>query len=238
VTNGDKEIGGAVSRIFAREGARVAMVSEGDDGLLSPREWSENVYSVATDDLRSEAGCADAVRLAAERLGGIDVVVNNTTSLAPDALAVGLSEDELLESFRDNVFPLFHLASAALPHLERSPAAGIIHTAWQPCYGAPFRRCEGSTTRKSVRSITRSLARQLEGRAIRVNAVIPWVWPIAAESRASVIVYHDGDDLRMETRGMMGWWECAECYVFLASPSTRHITGQVIQPNCTAFLKG
>ena len=123
VTGGDSGIGRAVSLLFAMEGADVAIVylDEHDDA----RETADGVEAegrraaTIACDLSHEENCASAVERTVSELGGLDVLVNHAGEQHPREKFEDISAHQLERTFRVNVFSMFWMTKAALPHLSR-----------------------------------------------------------------------------------------------------------------------
>jgi NAD(P)-dependent dehydrogenase (short-subunit alcohol dehydrogenase family) len=95
-----------------------------------------------------------------------------------------------------------------------------------------------SATKGAIVTFTRSLAGQLVKEGIRVNAVAPGpIWtPLIAATFPAKEVATFGSDSPLGRAGEP--WECAECYVFLASSDASYMTGQVLHPNGGEIING
>jgi NAD(P)-dependent dehydrogenase (short-subunit alcohol dehydrogenase family) len=189
-------------------------------------------------DIGSRAACLDAVALTVRTLGGLDILVNNAAEQHPCAWVSEITEEQLVRTFRTNLFSMFFLASAALPHLEKSTSAAILNTTSVTAYRGSPELLDYSSSKAAIVGFTRSLSAQLAKRRIRVNAVAPGpIWtPLIPATFASEKVATFGSDSPLGRAGEP--WECAECYVFLASDAANYITGQVIHPNGGEIING
>ena len=144
----------------------------------------------------------------------------------------------MAKTFQTNVFAMFFLTAAALPHLRQSPAAAIINTTSVTAYRGSPTLLDYSSAKGAIVSFTRSLASQLAPEAIRVNGVAPGpIWtPLIAASFTPDEVAAFGSDSPLGRAGDP--WECAECYVFLASAAASYMTGQVLHPNGGEIING
>ena len=231
VTGGDSGIGRSVAVLFAREGADVAIIylaseqrdaeetrdaveAEGRRCLLIPGDVSDYKF------------CEQAVQRVVDKLGHLDVLVNNA-AFQEHAHAL---EDITLEHFdrtiKTNLYGYFHMAKAAIPHLERG--ASIINTGSVTGLLGSKELLDYSMTKGGIHAFSRSLAANLVDKGIRVNAVAPGpVWtPLNPADRPAEKVAEFGADSSMKRPAQPE--ELSPLYVFLASPvCSSYITGEI-----------
>lgn len=163
-------------------------------------------------------------------LGGqLDILVNNAAEQHPQQSIEDITEEQLEKIFHTNVFSMFHMVKAALPHLKSS--ARIINTTSVTAYRGSAHLLDYSATKGAIVSFTRSLSQQLAQRGIHVNAVAPGpVWtPLIPSTFPPGKVASFGSDVPLGRAGQPD--EIAPCYVFLASADSSYMTGQVLHPN-------
>lgn len=242
VTGGDSGIGRAVAVAFAREGADVVIVylEEEEDARETSRLIEEKGRRclLHCGDIGRKGECEDTVRAALEAFGRLDILVNNAAEQHPKQSIVDISEEQLERTFRTNLFSMFYLTAAALPHLEASPCPAIINTTSVTAYRGSPKLLDYSASKGAIVSFTRSLAGQLADRKIRVNAVAPGpIWtPLIPATFPPDEVATFGSDSPLGRAGEP--WECAECFVFLASEAASYMTGQVLHPNGGEIING
>jgi len=233
VTGGDSGIGRAVSVLFAKEGADVAIVylSEDQDANDTKRmveEEGRRCLLISTD-VRSEEKCRDAVEKTVAELGRLDVLVNHAGEQHVQDSIEDITTEQLARTFETNVYSMFHMIKPALAHL---PEGGtIVNTTSVTAYQGNPSLIDYSATNGAIVSLTRALSQSLVSRGIRVNAVAPGpVWtPLIPATFPEEKVEDFGVQTPMDRVGQPA--ELAPAYVYLASPDSSFVTGQVIHAN-------
>jgi NAD(P)-dependent dehydrogenase (short-subunit alcohol dehydrogenase family) len=187
ITGGDSGIGKAVALLYAMHGADVAISYLNEDkDAADTAEIIESAYKrkciLLPGDISKEAHCKNLVQKAAKALGKIDILVNNA---AIHYEAKGLEEittENLLHTFKTNIFSFFWITKAALPHMEKGSA--IINSTSVTAYRGSATLIDYASTKGAIVSFTRSLSASLVEKGIRVNAVAPGpIWtPLIASS--------------------------------------------------------
>lgn len=240
ITGGDSGIGRAVAVLFAKEGADVvvAYLDEHQDAEKTKHRieaLGRRCLTIA-GDLGEAPHCQAVVEQTLEAFGRIDIVVNNAAEQHPTGELSDIDDAQLLRTFRTNVFSMFYLTRAALPHL--SEGAAIINTTSVTAYKGHPALVDYASTKGAIVAFTRSMALQLVERGIRVNAVAPGpVWtPLIPATFDAEKVEHFGENKPMERAGQPA--EIAPSYVFLASCDSTFISGQVLHPNGGTVING
>jgi NAD(P)-dependent dehydrogenase (short-subunit alcohol dehydrogenase family) len=240
ITGGDSGIGRAVAIAFAKEGADVAVVylNEHEDADSTRGEVEEEGRRCLTiaGDVGDERFCRHAVEQTVRELGRLDVLVNNAAEQHPKDTIHAITDEQLLRTFKTNIFAQFYLVKAALEHL--GPGSTIINTTSVTAYRGSPHLLDYAASKGAIVSFTRSLSAAVVDRGIRVNAVAPGpIWtPLIPATFSEERVATFGSDVPMERAGEPS--EVAPSYVFLACDDSSYMTGQVLHPNGGEIIGG
>jgi NAD(P)-dependent dehydrogenase (short-subunit alcohol dehydrogenase family) len=232
ITGGDSGIGRAVALAFAREGADVLisyLKAEEADAQETVRVVEESGKKAVPvpGDIRYEDHCQRIVDQAVQEFGRIDVLVNNAAYQMSRGGIQDISAEELDRTFRTNVFAMFYLCKAALPHMR--PGGSIINTASIEAYQPKPPLLDYSATKGAIVTFSKGLVQEVTPQGIRVNVVAPgptWTPLIPATFHPHMDVANFGGSKPMGRPAQPA--EVAPAYVFLASQESSYISGEVI----------
>ena len=238
ITGGDSGIGRAVAVAYAKEGASVAIAyldehEDADETIKAIESYGAKGAKFATD-ISDVENCNQLVVDVISEFGQLNILVNNAGKQFPQDDFLAISPDQLMETFSTNIFSMFYLTQAALPHLEKGDS--IINTSSVTAYRGSPELIDYSSTKGAITSFTRSLSANIAEQGIRVNSVAPgpiWTPLIPATFGAEKVGEHGGDT-PMERRGQPS--EVAPAYVYLASKDSTYVTGQAIHINGGDFV--
>jgi len=240
VTGGDSGIGRAISVLFAREGAKVAIayLEESRDAEETKRlvEAEGGSALLIEGDLGQKAHATKAVEDTIAEYGQLDILINNCAQQWLDEDFAAESEEHLRRTIDSNVMSYFFVTQAALPHLKKG--AAIINTSSVNAFAGMGSLIAYSTTRGASLAFSRSLASQLTEKGIRVNSVAPGpIWtPFIPGTMPADAVEDFGSGTPMGRAGQP--WEVATAYLFLASSDGSYFSGQCLHPNGGMIVAG
>ena len=241
ITGGDSGIGKAVAILFAKEGANIviAYFNEHADAKETQRiivgEYKTDCL-IISGDLCKEKFCQKVIRKTVQRFHKVDILVNNAAIHYESKDLESISTEQLIKTFTTNVFSMFWITKAALPHMKKG--GSIVNSTSVTAYRGSAELMDYAATKGAIVSFTRSLASNLVEKGIRVNAVAPgpiWTPLIVSSFKASKVAKH-GSDVPMKRAGEPA--EVAPAYLFLASDDASYITGQVLHPNGGEIVNG
>jgi NAD(P)-dependent dehydrogenase (short-subunit alcohol dehydrogenase family) len=240
ITGADSGIGRAVAVLFAGEGADIAIayLNEHGDAQESKRLVAAEGRRCITHagDIGAEGFCQQLVQRTIQEFGKLDILVNNAAEQHPQKNLTDISAEQLERTFRTNIFGMFFLTKAALPHLQKG--AAIVNTTSVTAYRGSPQLLDYSSTKGAIVAFTRSLSINLAEKGIRVNAVAPGpIWtPLIPSTFPQEKVESFGADVPLGRPGQPE--EVAPAFLFLASDDASYITGQVIHPNGGEVVNG
>jgi len=238
ITGGDSGIGRAVAVAYAKEGANIAIayLDEHEDAgetLKAIESYGVKGVKFATD-ISDVENCNQLVVDVISEFGQLNILVNNAAKQFPQEDFLAISPDQLMETFSTNIFSMFYLTQATLPHLQKGDS--IINTSSVTAYQGSPGLIDYSSTKGAITSFTRSLSANLAHQGIRVNSVAPGpIWtPLIPSTFDAEKVKKHGQNTLLERRGQPS--ELAPAYVYLASKDSTYVTGQAIHINGGDFI--
>lgn len=232
ITGADSGIGRAVAIAFAREGADVALSylpveQEDADVTIKAIEEAGQKAVAIPGDITDESFCQEMVKQAVEKLGPIDILVNNAGRQRFVENVEDLTTEQFEGTFRTNVFAMFWITKAVLKDM---PAGGsIINTTSIQSYQPSPGLLDYASTKGAITAFTKSLAKMVIKKGIRVNGVAPGpVWtplqPSYGQPQEKLVKF--GQNTPVGRPGQPA--ELAPTYVFLASQESSYITAEII----------
>ncbi|MCR2809102.1 MULTISPECIES: SDR family oxidoreductase [unclassified Microbacterium] len=235
ITGADSGIGAATAIAFAREGADVAM-----SYLPEEEKDARRIASILQDaganvltlpgDLRDPDYCRSLVDRAVSGLGGLDILVNNGGKQVYNEDLTTLTDEQFDDTFKTNVYAMFWITKAALPHL--AAGATIINTTSVQAYKPSEILVDYASTKATINTFTKALAQQLAPKGIRVNAIAPgpiWTPLQVTEGQPQSKIAEFGKQTPLGRAGQPA--ELPPAYVFLASAESSYVIGETLNVN-------
>ncbi len=235
ITGADSGIGAAIAIAFAREGADVAL-----SYLPAEEEDAQEIRGFIEDagrraflfpgDLSDGDFCDTLVADAAQALGGLDALVNNAGRQIAVTTLSELTDEQWQNTFDTNIRAIFRLSKAAIPHLQ--PGSTIVNSTSVQAYKPSPHLVDYAATKAAIDNFTKSLAQQLAETGIRVNAVAPgpiWTPLQVSHGQPKEALPHFGKNTPIGRAGQPT--ELAPAYVFLTSPESSYVIGEVLHVN-------
>ncbi|MTT31900.1 SDR family oxidoreductase [Terrilactibacillus sp. BCM23-1] len=240
ISGGDSGIGRAAAVAFAKEGADVAIIylNEHEDAAFTKQrieQLGRRCLAIPAD-LQREANSVQSIQHVVSTFGRVDILVNNCAVQYPQRSILNISEAQLDHTFRTNIYSFFFLTKAALPYM--GPGSSIINTTSVNAYRGHKTLLDYTSTKGAIVGFTRALALNLVEKDIRVNQIAPGpVWtPLIVSSFSAEEASSFGADAPMKRAAQP--FELADAYVYLASDSSRYVTGECIHINGGGFVGG
>jgi NAD(P)-dependent dehydrogenase (short-subunit alcohol dehydrogenase family) len=239
ITGADSGIGRAVAALFAREGADIAILylCEHDDAAKTKdivEKEGRRAITIA-GDIGDKGFCERAVEQTVDQLGRLDILVNNAGEQHSDKDIRDITEEQLKRTFQTNIYGMFFMTQAAMDHLGEG--ATIINCTSVTMYRGSPQLLDYSATKGAITAFTRSLAKNLVEKKIRVNAVAPGpIWtplnPFGGQPPEKIPEF--GKDTPMGRPGQPN--EVAPSFLFLACEDASYMTGQVLHPDGGEYM--
>jgi len=231
VTGSARGIGKAIARALAEQGASVAVTDiEGDIAKTTAAELSKafEVKTIAAPlDVTDAVGIDSLIKQIQTDLGGLHILVNNA-GITRDGLLIRMSEDDWDRVLQVNLKGTFLCTRAAAKIMMRARSGKIINIASVVGMAGNAGQANYVSSKAGVIGLTKSTAKELAGRGIRVNAIAPGY--IVTEMTQGLSEDITTEFLKGIPLGIAGQPEdVASVVVFLASPASDYITGQVIR---------
>lgn len=232
ITGGDSGIGAAVAIAYAREGADVAIAylpeeQEDADRVIKAIEDAGKTCVAVPGDIKEPLYCREMVAEAVDKLGGLDILVNNASRQYWNDGVENISDENFDITIKTNVYGTFYVTKAAMDYLE--PGSSVIFTSSIQAYKPSKELIDYAMTKAAMNNMSKGLAAQLTPKGIRVNAVAPgpiWTPLQPSHGQPQEKLEEFGKQAPLGRAGQPV--ELAGAYVFLASDEASYVSGETL----------
>lgn len=232
ISGGDSGIGRSVALLYAREGADIALVFLPEE-QQDAKQIKQDIEALGRQalliagDLTKMDFCEEVVTKTITHFKKIDILVNNAAFQKHQPNLDAVSMEQWNHTFITNIYNYYYLSKCAIPHMKRGSV--IINTGSITGLEGSKELLDYSSTKGAIHAFTKSLAKNLVDKGIRVNCVAPGpVWtPLNPAERKGKEIKDFGADTAMGRPAQPE--ELAPAYVFLASNAdSGYISGLIL----------
>lgn len=230
VTGGSRGIGRAIAVALAAEGAKVAVIYAGnaaaaEETLSLIKEQGGEAVAMQCD-VADDAAVSDMINAVKEQFGSVDILVNNA-GITRDGLLMRMKEGDWQAVLDTNLTGVFHCTKAVTKLMMKQRSGAIINITSVVGQTGNAGQANYAAAKAGMIGFTKSVAKELASRGIRVNAVAPGC--IDTDMTAVLSDAVKEDLLKSIPLGRVAQpEEVAKAVVFLASDNASYITGQVL----------
>ena len=230
VTGGSRGIGRAIAVALAAEGAKVAVIYAGnaaaaEETLSLIKEQGGEAVAMQCD-VADDSAVSDMINAVKEQFGSVDILVNNA-GITRDGLLMRMKEGDWQAVLDTNLTGIFHCTKAVTKLMMKQRSGAIINITSVVGQTGNAGQANYAAAKAGMIGFTKSVAKELASRGIRVNAVAPGC--IDTDMTAVLSDAVKEDMLKSIPLGRVAQpEEVAKAVVFLASDNASYITGQVL----------
>lgn len=230
VTGASRGIGREIARICAEHGADVAINYRGDEvaareTAAAVEQWGRRALVIKAD-VSDPAQAERMVASVLESFGRIDILVNNA-GITRDNLLASMEPDDIEAVIRTNLLGVIYPTQAVTRTMMRQRSGRIVNISSSAASKPGRGQSNYAAAKGGVEAFTKAMAVELAPRNVLVNAVAPGV---IVTDMSEQIRKHGEDEImaRLLLKRYAEPREVAEAVLFLASPSNRYLTGEIL----------
>jgi 3-oxoacyl-[acyl-carrier protein] reductase len=232
ITGAGNGIGKETAIVFAREGARLVIADfDANAGEQTVKELetvgAEALFTKV--DVSSRESVDAMVEAAMERFGRIDVLINNA-GITQDAMLTKMTVDQWQKVIDVNLSGVFHCTQAVVPHMVARGSGSVISTSSIVGVSGNIGQTNYAATKAGVIGMTKTWAKELGRKGIRVNAVAPGFIETGMVAKVPEKVLQGMvERVPMQRLGQAS--DIAKAYLYLASDDSSYVSGTVLEVN-------
>ena len=226
ITGAAKGIGFATAQRFAQEGAKVIIADINQDVVSGAAAQTSNAEGYVMD-VTDRASIQSVVDQVMQKHGHIDILINNA-GITQDARLIKMTEAQFDNVIDVNLKGVFNCTQLVVPHMLEAGSGAVVNASSVVGLYGNFGQTNYSATKFGVIGFTKTWARELGPKGIRVNAVCPGF--IATEMVKAMPENILQDIEKRSWLGRLGTpAEMANVYLFLASDEASYINGVALE---------
>ncbi len=238
ITGSARGIGRAIAEALAKRGCNVIITDVLEDDAKKTAEEISDLYKVKTHSIKFDVSKSEDVARAFEEIlkisGRIDILVNNA-GITRDALLLRMKEEDWDSVIAVNLKSVFLCSKEAVKVMTKQKYGRIVNIASVVAFTGNPGQANYSASKAAIVGLTKTIAKEYASRNITVNAVAPGF--IMTKMTESLPENIKEEMLKAIPLGKFGTPEdVANAVVFLASPQSGYITGQVIHVNGGMYM--
>lgn len=239
ITGASRGIGFGIADAFLAKGAKVAICASSENGALKAKQTllekypNAEIFACAADVSKAE-DCEKFISGAAEVFGKIDILINNA-GITRDTLLMRMSEADWDSVINVNLKGAFLMSKAVVRYMLKQRSGSIINMSSVVGQSGNAAQVNYSASKAGIIGLTKSLAKELASRNIRVNAIAPGF----VKTEMTEVLKEDLKAAVLESIPLKRFAEVkdiAEAAMFLASDNAGYITGQVLAVNGGLYI--
>ncbi|KUO52407.1 MAG: beta-ketoacyl-ACP reductase [Desulfitibacter sp. BRH_c19] len=230
VTGGSRGIGKAISIALAKANATVVVNSIDEEEAIGV---ANEIKSLGTNAMAIEADISNAtevenmLKLIQDNLGKVTILINNA-GITKDGLLMRMKEADWDAVLNINLKGTFNCTKACIKDMIKQKKGNIVNISSVVGISGNAGQANYSASKAGVIGFSKSIAKEVGNRGIRVNAVAPgFIDTVMTEKLSQEVVTKIKDQIPLGTLGKAE--DVADLVLFLVSPSAKYITGEVIK---------